>query len=274
MAIMEAVPCQGDDEVLAIRVIPLEGTSFSLPSFTVSLGARNLQAPVLRIPILNVQNSRTLSSAAVTETPPSGLTIRAAEGYPPFPANPGKGNIQERVSALWEDGQVVEALAELRRNERDHPAGFTLVELRRDLEQALGLEQTRDEAWRPRSLLIPVLGLCIVLTVFCLAFPRKRSRQGARGGFRAVSLMCTLVALFCLFRLIPLLPYRGGNAPRQALARDTVVYRVPEDTGTGIIRFRAGQGILVYEIRDGWAYAESLQNGGAGWIKTGTYLMY
>jgi hypothetical protein len=52
------------------------------------------------------------------------------------------------------------------------------------------------------------------------------------------------------------------------------VYRVPDDRGTEIARLREGQGLLVYEVRDGWAYTESLVNGRTGWIRVGTYLVY
>jgi hypothetical protein len=95
--------------------------------------------------------------------------------------------------------------------------------------------------------------------------------------FRTAGLLFTLAALFCLLRLtVPLpgdsLSYR--RAARQALARDTPVYRVPEDTGTEIARFREGQGILVYEIRGQWAYAESVEDRDPGWIRVGTYLVY
>jgi hypothetical protein len=200
----------------------------------------------------------------------------------------GRG-VQERSRALWEEGRTLEALAELRRNERDHPAGFTLVQQRRDLERALGLGQTADEIFRPRILLIPALALCLILAALGLTVPGILPRASGRRGrspaaapvlnwiFRIAGLMFTLIALFCLLRLTMTLPRNSlsyRRTARQALVRDTAVYQVPEDTGTEIDRFREGQGILVYEIRGGWAYAESVEDQGAGWIRPGTYLIY
>jgi hypothetical protein len=95
--------------------------------------------------------------------------------------------------------------------------------------------------------------------------------------FRIAGLMFTLIALFCLLRLTMTLPRNSlsyQRTARQALARDTAVYQVPEDTGTEIDRFREGQGILVYEIRGGWVYAESTDDQSAGWIRPGAYLIY
>jgi hypothetical protein len=296
MAIMEAGPLRGEDEVLALRVIPLEGPSFILPGFSVSLGTQSLQAPALRIPVSEAKEAdggeqkegpapKNFGEAAAKEPAPAAVTPSSGGGSPP-PLPPGLrdtaqglgSNIQERVQDLWEEGQTVEALVELRRNERDHPLGFTLVKPRRELEAALGLEPSADEIWRPRPLLIPGMIFCLLLAALSLTLPvllRRPIRFIPGWFFKVLSVVFTVIALFCLFRLIPLLSYRGGDAPRQALARETTVYKVPDSQATGITRFRAGQGILVYEARDGWAYAESVQTDrGAGWIRAGAYLVY
>jgi hypothetical protein len=288
MAIMESIPLQGEDEVLAFRVIPLAGPSFILPAFSFPLGAMTLQVPALRIPVSEAkiplaektEEAAEQSAEQAVAAPVPGDEPRALA---PFPLDPRGGsgsvrNIVEKARTLWEGGQGVEALAELRRNERDHPTGFTLVNLRRDVERSLALEAGQDEIWRPRILMASALVLCLILGALSFILPTlklPRLPVVLNGGIRIMGLGFTLIALFCLFRLSPLLPYRGRSAPRQALSRETMVYRVPDDTGTGIARFREGQGILVYEIRDGWAYAESVPIGrGAGWVKAGMYVMY
>jgi hypothetical protein len=289
MAIMESVPLQDGDEVLAFRVIPLVGPSFILPAFSFPLGTTTLQVPALRIPVSEAKIPLAEKTEEVVR-----VTGQAEEPHAlaPFPLDSqgGSGSAQgntvaEKARTLWEGGQGVEALAELRRNERDHPAGFTLVKLRRDTERLLALEAGEDEIWRPRTLMASALVLCLILGALCFILPallrnfasRKLPRLPAvlTWGMRVMGVGFTVVALFCLFRLSPMLPYRGRSAPQQALSRETTIYRVPEDTGTGIARFREGQGILVYEIRDGWAYAESVPVGrGAGWVKAGTYVTY
>jgi hypothetical protein len=291
---MEAVPLQAEDEVLALRVIPLEGPAFILPAFSLSLGNQRVQIPSLRIPVLERSDPKISGSSGGLGVENSTGTRAALSPVevslsqlppPPFPLSPA-GKFQERARGLWEGGQIVEALAELRRNERDHPAGFILVNLRREAEQALGLEPAADEVWRPRALLVPGMLFCLILAALGLTLPALLRMPGAPGQrpwppqapgwvFKAVSIVFTVIALFCLFRLSPLLHYRGGETPRQALARETVVYRVPDDEGAEITRFREGQMILVYGSRDGWVYAESTENGqGAGWIRTGSYLIY
>jgi hypothetical protein len=292
MTIMEVLSPEKEDELLVLRLIPLDGPFFTFPSFSFPLENRTLQVPALRIPVRPAPPVEQAPAAVQDEAPPE-------TGYPPFPSGfiPRAGifaassrEIKARSQALWEDGRVVEALAELRRNERDHPAGFSLVELRRALEQALGLEAEPDENYSPRLLLVPALLFCLILAALSLTLPaglmRARSSAGKRPKHlsgahiwlcRIFSLFFSVAALFCLFRLgfvRPLSLNYGDSPPRQALAWETALYRVPDEQGTEIARLGEGQGLLVYEIRNGWAYAESTVNGRSGWIKTGTYLIY
>jgi hypothetical protein len=304
MSIVELLAPEGEDELLALRVIPLEGSLFTFPAFPFPLETQTLQVPALRIPVRPAAASAASAASgegSAPEDPGPGVSPDASPDaspvlspgpspgvYPPFQSRPASGAgraIQERSRALWEQGRLVEALAELRRNERDHPAGLGMRELRRDLERALGLEAEPDEVYSPRVFLVPALVLCLFLAALSLTLPAGLSREAAekRPGlskvwlFRGLSLFFSVAALFCLFRLNsgrrPSLNY-GSGSPRQALAREAPVYRVPDDLGTEIARLKEGQGLLVYEIRDGWAYAESPASGHAGWIRTGSYLVY
>jgi hypothetical protein len=281
MTIMEALAPEGDDELLSFRLIPLEGPFFTFPSFPFPLETQTFPVPALRIPV-------NPAPAAPAEEPESAPLPELPEETPvpervspPFPSPPPEGpgfsrRLQERIRSLWEAGQIVEALAELRRNERDHPAGFTLVGYRRALEQTLGLEEEPAERYAPPILLVPALVLCLLLAALSFTLPAALAWVPLRV-FRWAGFFFGVVALLCLLRLglgYHLSVSYGGRPPRRALAREAVVYRVPDDRGTEIARLKEGQGLLVYEVRDGWAYAESLVNGRTGWIRTGTYLIY
>jgi hypothetical protein len=307
MSILEVLEPQGEEELLSLRLIPLEGPLFSFPSFLYPLETLSLRVPALSIPV----NPAPAEPAPAPPPPPGpespGPEIPGSEspasegpapessgrsGYPPFPDSPPPAGIwaasfreiRERSRSLWEAGRAVEALAELRRNERDHPAGLGLRRLRRDLEGALGLEAEPDENYAPRLLLIPVIALCLLLAALCLGLPLLRS--GSRNPLKRLptrllrwgSLVLIAAALFCLLRLNKERPfslrYREENPPRQALARDAPLYRVPDERGSETAPFGEGRSLLVYEIREDWAYAESPAEGRAGWMKTGTYLVY
>jgi hypothetical protein len=281
MAILEALPPEGE-EILAFRLIPLEGPFFILPAFRLS--ANGPEAPALRIPVNPAPREDTEERPAEPET---GESPAGPRKLPPFPleARPGTwiGGILERSRVLWEAGQAVEALAELRRHERDHIAGFRLAAPRRELERALLLEGEEDEVFRHPLLLIPAALLCLLLGALSLSLPALRRRPGnsrlRTWASRGFSLVFSILALLCLLRLstvrsLGTLPaYFRGKSPRQALARRTVVYEVPEDRGRGIASLREGQGLLIHEVGNGWAYAESRREG-SGWIRTGSYLIY
>jgi hypothetical protein len=299
MIIMETLVPEGDDELLAFRLIPLEGPFFSFPSFSFPLETQSLQVPALRIPVAPAEGPESVPSRN-EEAPVPEILVPGTKPYPPFP--PGVSGFSRRVleqsRALWEAGQTVEALAEIRRNERDHPAGFTLSAYRRTLEQALGLEGEPAERYSPRVLLVPALVLCLLLAALGFTLPAglvwfqnnrggRAEKPGHHGNrlsrvplraFRRAGFFFSAAALLCLLQMgfgyQSGVHYHDGRSSRRALARETLVYRVPDDQGTGIARLKEGQGLLVYEVQNGWAYAESLVNGLAGWIKAGTYLVY
>jgi hypothetical protein len=295
MVIMEALPPEGEGEILAFRIIPLEGPFFSLPGFPLPLEGRTLQVPALRIPVNPAPPERLEERGErAEEMVREGREemVRAAPApRPPFPSGPARGGnsrlrkLEERSRALWEEGRFVEALAELRRHERDHITGFTAAALRRDAERALGLEGEGDEIPRLPQLLVPALLLCLILAALGLTAPLPGGWKGrfpVKLALRGMTVIFSILALLCLLRLTaaprlstgPLPAYLRGNSPRQALAREAPVYRTPDDRGTRVLTLREGQGLLIYEAGTDWAYTESPRDGIAGWIKTGSYLVY
>jgi hypothetical protein len=275
---MEALPPEGE-EILAFRLIPLEGPFFILPGFKLSPEQGAAEAPALKIPVnplpRTLREEKKESPAEGRELPPFPLAESAAGAW--------SRGILERSRAFWEAGQAVEALAELRRHERDHIAGFSLAAPRRELERALRLEGEEDEIFRHPLLLIPAAILCLLLAALSLSLPAGlRRRPGGRRLwiFRGASLAFSILALLCLLRLgtvrsLGTLPaYFRGKSPRQALARGAPVYQVPEDQGTRIASLQEGRRLLIYEVRDGWAYAESPREGISGWIRTSSCLIY
>jgi hypothetical protein len=274
MAVMEVLPPEGD-EILALRVIPLEGPFFILPGFSFSLGPRTLRAPPLRIPV----------NPAPGEEPDIREGAEAPEEAPRPPWPPGliRNRIGGRIQALWEEGRAAEALAELRRYERDHIAGFRLAAPRRELERLLRLEGEGDEIFRHPLFFIPLSLLCLILGALGLTLPRSlwRGRRFAGRACGAASLVFPVLALLCLLRLTTVRPLKGvlpaclgGRNPRQALALGAPMYRIPEEGASEILSLGEGQGLLVYETREGWAFAESLRDGTTGWIRAGAYIIY
>jgi len=189
-----------------------------------------------------------------------------------------------KVRDLWDNGFRAEALAEIRRNERDSLAGRSLVPLRRDMENALGLGFTEDEKWRP--LMIPVVLWIIAaflvfsavstLLIFRPKLLRKYVTSRHRGGFRAVIVLVSLLglALIILTEGMENLPVgRPGQPGRTAVLRETFAYRVPDDLGAVNTKFDEGQPVIVGDYSLDWYNAES-PDGRSGWVKRDAVIKY
>jgi len=166
--ILESLPLKPEEKsagiAVRIRLIPLEMNPFVLERRRFLHDGNNFEIPALRIPV----TARMVSDVTRnrTETRIHAREEQAAtenNPVPPFPAletaqkgSPGLfrkyqadcENVYRTAKDLWENGYFAGALAALRKNERDHPAGAFFAVLRRGAEQTLGFTGTRDEKQR------------------------------------------------------------------------------------------------------------------------------
>ncbi|MCL2608669.1 MAG: hypothetical protein FWD94_02020 [Treponema sp.] len=167
-SILESMPPE-PGLAMKLRVLPLEAGEFTLEARTVIHAGYSFRVPGLRLPVLPPAAD---PAAAVRPAPVPGTSSRLAEPeiFPAFPPEDRALALQGRLDAaglaefrniylqarnFWEDRQIAEALALLRRHERDHPAGAMLAHVRREAENAAGLLPAGDER---RGLRLPFLG--------------------------------------------------------------------------------------------------------------------
>jgi hypothetical protein len=298
-AILEAVPPRQDDEaagvLLRLRLIPLEEGRLNIPGFSVPAGDYRLNIPALSIPVsrAGIRVQPAASPAPVLPAPPP-----EEPSSPAFPAFPetlpepllpfkaGCADIREQARNLWDRGLRVEALAGLRRGERDYAGGPALIPLRREAEKLLGLPENGDESWRPRVFLTGLLVISALLTAaFLFQLSRKkRVTPGAAWCYKVIGIFTPLFALSALFSLWMLgafaaleLPLPGvSGLSRPALTREAEAFRVPGPAGTAVFRFEEGRRVLVRSVRGDWAYAEipGRETGRAGWVRTESLVFY
>ncbi|MDR2718392.1 MAG: hypothetical protein LBB89_10085 [Treponema sp.] len=163
--ILESLPLRAEEKsagiAIRLRLIPLEIKSFVLERRRFSHGGNNFEIPALRIPV----TARIPASEAVSSRTAAHIQAQeqTAPEVPPFPSletaqkdnlrlyqkhQTECENIYRTAKDLWENGYFAGALAALRRNERDHPAGAFFAVLRRGAEQVLGFTGTNDEKRR------------------------------------------------------------------------------------------------------------------------------
>ena len=143
-----------------VSIIPLEEGSIVLEPFSFQAAGFALAVPELAVQALPpVQEPLVMPiNEASRNNVPQGEALGDEGPHFPFPETREAvffllrdeyDRVVAEVRALWEEGRRAQALAAIRRNERDSLSGPFLAPLRREMEQSLGLRFTNDERWRP-----------------------------------------------------------------------------------------------------------------------------
>ena len=290
-AILVSSPLSAEekDGGLAVRLIlvPLETGDFHLP-------ARVLQHDnvTFEIPALNIR----VTSSAVAEQPgqndPQGSpqgSIAVSAAYARFPeldpaafdkpvVKAWRGqceNIYNTARNMWNNGLRAQALAELRRNERDHPAGALLQPIRREAEESLGLFNAENEIRRQKPLFglsLFFFFLVIISTFVCYKFLKSIFAKRA-------ALLCAVVfaalGVFCLYRLVDSRSVFSGKNSRSGVANETPVRRTADYDGETLFNFSEGQPVVIMLNSGSWVYVRANNAGGkSGWIPAGAVIFY
>ena len=157
--ILESLPVSPEEQslgtALKLQIIPLEANPFVLERRQITHNGMVFDIPALRIPV-----SRAAGERAENEVQGEPQEIDEAVPPVPFPAietlAQGNPRLYQRHMAscetvygtarnLWERGYLANALAALRKNEREHPAGSLFALVRRKAELTLGFTATNNE---------------------------------------------------------------------------------------------------------------------------------
>jgi len=302
----ESLPAEAGRGVYrySVFIIPLEGSKVELESFLFRSGSYTITVPAFGVPVLAAVSDSASTDVIENENPPDLLMPDEYMGTAflnrviPFPENWEKklsffnseyNAVCARVRDLWDRGLRAEALAEIRRNERDSLIGRSYVSLRRDMEQALGLGFTEDEKWLPLrvsvlSWVIAVFLIISAVSVLLIFRPpfnrnvifRKNVTSRRLGGFKAVIVLVLLLGLTLIFleEGIGNLPIGRPRSPgKTAVLRETQAYRVPDSRGAVNARFGEGQPVIVGDSSLDWCSAES-PDGRYGWVRREAVITY
>jgi hypothetical protein len=147
---------------LKLRLIPLESSPFAVARRQFSHGGHIFEIPALRITVTPSANAPSAKATTAQNTTPATNTA-TEKNTPPFPTLTAAirdhsklyqkhradcESIHSHAKNLWEKTYNADALAALRKNERDHPAGAFFAVIRREAERSLGLSGTKDEEKR------------------------------------------------------------------------------------------------------------------------------
>jgi hypothetical protein len=261
-----------------LTLIPLNAGDFRL-------SARTVQHENVRftIPALNIQitGSSVAQPSSAAESSSGGNAGNVTAPFPDFALmSPGKSGIRENqrlqceniyntAKELWDSGLFARALAELRRNERDHPAGALLQPVRRQAEENLGLFNTENESRLRRKVLSGlfsfILFLVIITLLVCLFFIKKGNLLRKKAFLCAVVLSAAGSFLFYRFADSVLVFHRKENL--FGVTKETPVRRTADVEGEGLFSFREGQPVVILLNSGSWVYVRANDAAGSsGWI--------
>ena len=270
-----------------ISIIPLEESNITLGAFSFNYGNYTLNVPGISLTVLPAR------PIAEETLPPEIIPEESAVRIIPFPQTRENvffllqseyDRITLRARALWNDDRRAEALAELRRNERDSFAGPFLVPIRQEIEQELGLGVTENERWRPLRIpltvyIILILALISALTFLFVLRPRwisqgRKMLPVLRNSFISVIILILAMGLVVIF-----LEERLGDFPAtrssssSAVLRSTYGYRIPDFRGAVNDWFHEGQPVIVSGYDGEWRLAET-PDGRSGWVPREMVITY
>ncbi|MDR0411121.1 MAG: hypothetical protein LBH75_04020 [Treponema sp.] len=263
-AILEEIPLTQEDRarsvILRLSLIPLSYSEVTIPRVHFKSEGVNLDIPALTIPVVpsvkgtvSPQTPKPIaiadidSPSTVVQFPPKALKI-------PKVFSQATAGIVSQAEILWEHGERAEALALVRKNERDSIFGFVFASLRRDMEQALGLIPSHDETWIPKRICLIAIFCCLAGLIVVL-LKRRPKRAGENVFFASVLIA---LAIGCPVGVWIF------SQQKTAVFHTSDVYSVPELKGTVTGRINDGQWAILHSIYGDWALAES--DNLSGWI--------
>ncbi|MDR0723345.1 MAG: hypothetical protein LBF75_11260 [Treponema sp.] len=288
--LLEAEPLSPQDRqqglVLRLKIIPLEGTEFTLQSRRIPYEELSIEIPELRIPLFPgtppSSPRPTVTVKPPVEAEPNEWSLPFPRTTPPrFPwFRDDYEQALQQIQSLWNQGKIPEALGEMRRNERENLAGPSFALLRREVEQGLGLTLTQDEPWRPRKLYRILLGLSLGILVFTLIAVIFR-RVCGKGivtsritqGYKGMVLILGIGMGLLLSALAGLGKLHLDTTTGQGVLRAAQAYRVPEEGGRVSASFSEGEPVQIRWVSDFWVYVESF-DGRLGWVPRDKLIWY
>jgi len=276
-----------------ISIIPLENSPVKIGPISFRYDIYALTIPEITVPVVPAGRPQVISGGEAATTQNDDQTNDAPSLS--FPSGSEKvfflfqgeyDEIKAKAQALWEEGHRAEALAEIRKNERDNLFGPYLVPLRMEIEKVLGLGFTENERWHPFKIPITVWvisGFAIFLAgVFIIAFrPQNRINWKNvvfhRGNnFYIIIALIFAVALGLIFleESVSKFSFGGsGSTGKTGVLKETQGYRIPDYKGAISEKFFEGQPASIGDYRGDWCFAET-PDGRSGWVPRESVIPY
>jgi hypothetical protein len=287
--ILTSVPMQaaerGGGIAIMLSIIPIEG-DFILPARVLRDENIVYDIPALRIPVLKKELTEEEISQGQEDTSEE-LKIKNI-AFPKL--NFGmldivagmvwRGQcefIYYDVMELWDKGLYARAIAELRQNERDHPAGAYLRPLRRQAEETLGIFNTIDEnRWKRKLILSLMFAVLMFITVApCVYFILIKKAVWKKIIFFACIVSVSIAGYICLYLFMDTRKQIGSSKSRFGVTTETSVRRMADYDGNELFKLKDGQPVVIMLNSGSWLYVRTNDTAnGSGWVPKDSVIFY
>jgi len=260
-----------------LTLIPLNPGNFRLNSRTV-----RHENVIFAIPSLNIQ----ITGSSAAQPPPEednhiSDSVSVAAPFPDFILTAPKSgirethrlqckNIYDTAKNLWDSGLFAKSLAELRRSERDHPAGALLQPLRRQTEENLGIFNTENESRQRRktlSIIFSFILFFVIIAPFVCLFLIKKRNSLLMKRILICAVVFSAALSFFFYRLSDSRFTFPGKGNLLGVTKETPVRRMADIEGEGVLNFREGQPVVIMLNSGSWVYVKTNDASGfSGWI--------
>jgi len=260
------IPLNPGDFRLNSRTVRHENVIFSIPSLNIQItGSSAVQPPLPEEDNHDNDNA----GNTIAPFPDFILTASAKSGILETHRLQCK-NIYDTAKGLWDSGLFAKSLAELRRNERDHPSGALLQPLRRQAEESLGIFNTEDESRQRRKTLSVffsfILFFVIIAPFVCLFLIKKRNSLRMKAVLLCAVVFSAALSFF-FYRLSVSRFIFHGKGNLLGVTKETPVRRMADIEGEGVFNFREGQPVVILLNSGSWVYVKANDAYGfSGWI--------
>ncbi|MDR1837859.1 MAG: hypothetical protein LBQ89_09415 [Treponema sp.] len=259
------------------RTLQFENTLFEIPVLQINItaGVTGKKSQDTQMPAGSVAAVLTSSESSA-----EAEALNILSKFPDFDSSVFDRSfivkIYNTARDLWNNGFYAQALAELRRNERDHPAGELLVPIRRQAEENLGIVNTLNEN-RMRRKFILGLFCFVIFTVIIATFVFFKLKK--KFILIKVPLLCAVglavLGFFPLYRFLDSYVVLKTNDKSSGVTVRTSVRRTADFEGKELFHFQEGQPVTVILNSGLWVYVRANDSkGSSGWIPAEKVVFY
>jgi hypothetical protein len=186
-------------------------------------------------------------------------------------------DIFDEAGEHWNKGEYASALAELRFNEREHPAGAYFRPVRKDAEEKLGILNTADESRWKRKLVLAITSVLLltIITVPFIYFILINKAFWKRMVFFSCTFVLGVAAFVSLYIFMDTRNLFRGQNNKFGVTLETPVRRMADENGQELFKFKEGTPVIVMLNSGAWLYVKSNDTKAShGWVPADAVIFY